>query len=126
MTAWTADELDGIGRAEELRIASRRPDGTLSPDVVIWAVVANGAIYVRSAHGAGNGWYRRALERGRGRIRAGGVERDVVFSDAAADPQDEVDAAYREKYARYPSIVPGIVGPALHDLTIRITPADPA
>lgn len=124
--AWTEDELDRIGRAEELRIASRRPDGSFGPYVIIWAVVADGAVYARSAHGAGNGWYRRALTRGSGRIRAGGVERDVVFSHAADGPQAAIDAVYRKKFARYPSIVPGIIGPAVHDVTIRITPADPA
>lgn len=128
--AWTPGELDRIDRAEELRIASRRPDGTLSPYVIIWAVVADGAVYARSAHGAGNGWYRRALARGAGRIRSGGIERDVVVTHAADGPQDAIDAAYRAKYARYPSIIPGIVGPAVHDVTLRITPAgspaDPA
>jgi hypothetical protein len=124
--AWTKGEIDRIGRAEELRIASRREDGSLSPDVIIWAVAAEGAVYARSAHGAGNGWYRRALERGAGRIRVGGVDLDVVFVHAGDGPQDAIDAAYRKKYARYPSIVPGIVGPAVHDVTIRITPADPA
>ena len=29
MTGWTSDELARIGTAEELRIASRRRDGTL-------------------------------------------------------------------------------------------------
>lgn len=29
MTAWTADELDRIGAAEELQLASLRDDGTL-------------------------------------------------------------------------------------------------
>lgn len=120
--AWAEDELSRIGRAEELRIASRRADGSLSPYVVIWAVVADGAVYARSAHGATNGWYRRALARGRGRIRAGDVERDVVFTPAANGPQAAIDTAYREKYARYPSIVPGIIGPAVHDVTIRMTP----
>ncbi len=39
---------------------------------------------------------------------------------------DGMRASYRKKCARYSSIVPGIVGPAIHDVTIRITPADPA
>jgi hypothetical protein len=29
MTTWTSEELAKIGKAEELAIASRRPDGTL-------------------------------------------------------------------------------------------------
>jgi len=37
-----------------------------------------------------------------------------------------IDAAYGEKYARYPSIVAGIVGTAVRDVTIQIVPADHA
>jgi hypothetical protein len=48
MAAWTADELDRIGRAMELAVASRRADGTLSPYVTIWGVRSGDDIYIRS------------------------------------------------------------------------------
>ena len=35
MTAWTSDELNKIGNAEELQIASLRRDGTLRNPVTI-------------------------------------------------------------------------------------------
>jgi hypothetical protein len=38
MTAWTEEELGRIGEAEELQLASERPDGTLRPHVTIWVV----------------------------------------------------------------------------------------
>ena len=84
MTAWKPDDLRTIGDAEELRLASRRTDGSLRPYVTMWVVRAGDELYVRSAHGAGNPWYRRALAAGTGRIRAGGVERDVTFAGAPA------------------------------------------
>jgi hypothetical protein len=71
VTAWTADELARIGRATELDIASRRPDGTLRPFVTIWVVRVGDDVYVRSAHGYANLWSQRALASGEGRIRAG-------------------------------------------------------
>ena len=37
-SAWTDEELRGIGGATELQVASRRPDGTLRPYVTIWGV----------------------------------------------------------------------------------------
>jgi hypothetical protein len=37
-TAWTSDELNKIGKAEELKIASLRRDGTLRNSVIIWVV----------------------------------------------------------------------------------------
>jgi hypothetical protein len=123
MTAWTTDELDRIGRAEELQVASVRPDGTLRPFVTIWTVRVGAEVYVRSAYGRDNPWYRRALASGVGRIRAGGVERDVSFAGAEAGVHDAIDAAYHAKYDRYgPAIVGTVVGDHAHDVTIRLLP----
>ena len=36
MTGWTADELEKIESADELEIASLRPDGTLGSQRTIW------------------------------------------------------------------------------------------
>jgi hypothetical protein len=79
--AWTADELARIEGATELRLASRRSDGTPRPFVTIWVVRAGDDVYVRSAYGHANAWFRRAQASGEGQIRAGGVERDVVFEE---------------------------------------------
>ena len=83
MTNWTNEELTRIGDAEELRIASLRGDGTLRPFVTIWVVRVDDNLYVRSAYGADNPWFRRAKASGSGRIRAGGIERDVTFAAPA-------------------------------------------
>jgi hypothetical protein len=121
MTSWTDDELDKIGSADELRLASRRPDGTLRPYVTIWTIRSGDAVYVRSAYGADNPWYRRARSSGTGRIQAGGVERDVTFEDA---PDADLDQDYHRKYDRYgPAIVGSVVGPDVAELTLRLTPA---
>lgn len=127
MTAWTADELTRIGRAEELRLASTRPDGTLRPYVTMWVVRAGDDLYVRSAYGPDNPWYRRAVASRAGRISAGDLERDVTFVDAAPDVHEDVDAAYHAKYDRYgPRIVGSVVGPAVRDVTLRLVPREPA
>ena len=54
MTAWSSDELARIGGAEELHLASARPDGTLRPYVTMWVVWAGDDLYVRSAYGPDN------------------------------------------------------------------------
>lgn len=123
MTAWTPDELDWIGKAEELQLASSRPDGTLRPYVTIWAVRAGNDLYVRSAYGQDNPSFRRATASGTGRIRAGGVERDVTFASADQDAHAAIDAAYHTKYDRYgPQIVGSVVGPAVQDVTLKLMP----
>jgi hypothetical protein len=109
MTAWTPDELARVGRAAELQIASRRPGGSLRPFVTIWTVRAGEDIYVRSAHGWDNGWFQRALRSGEGRIRAGGVERDVIFEQPGPEAASEISAAYHAKYDRYGAAMVGTV-----------------
>ena len=123
MTAWTEQELERIGEAQELQLASERPDGTLRPYVTMWVVRVDHELYVRSAYGANNPWFRRAKASGVGRIRAGGLERDVTFAQPAPDVHPDIDATYRGKYERYgPAIVGTVVGSLAHAVTIRLVP----
>lgn len=81
---WTAADLDRTGLAEELELASRNVDGTVRPSVTMWAARVGDELFVRSAHGPNNGWYRRAVAIRTGRIRSGGVDHDVTCDDAVA------------------------------------------
>jgi hypothetical protein len=123
MSDWTTDELARIGTADELGISSRRPDGTLRPFVTIWGVRVGNDLYVRSAHGYDNPWFQRALASGEGRIRAGGVERDVGFEVPGPEVVDDLDAAYHAKYDRYgPRTVATVVSPEAARSTLRLAP----
>lgn len=129
MTAWTPDELRRIGGTDELQISSRRPDGSIRPFVTIWAVRVGDEIFVRSAYGSTNPWYRRALASGAGRVRAGGVEREVEFTVVAVDDLEShaaIDAAYHAKYDRYGArIVGNVVGDHAREVTLRLEPSSP-
>ncbi|ACQ82365.1 conserved hypothetical protein [Beutenbergia cavernae DSM 12333] len=125
MAEWTTAELADVGQADELRVASSRADGSLRPFVTIWVVRAGDDLYIRSAYGPENGWFRRALASGQGRIRAGGVEKDVTFEQVGAEVADAVDAAYHAKYDRYgPRIVNTVVGAGQELTTIRLLPRE--
>jgi hypothetical protein len=125
---WTDDELRHVGAATELQIATRRDDASLRPYVTIWTVRAGDHLYVRSAYGADNPWFRRATASGSGRIRAGGIERDVTFtpvSELDAATQAAVDAAYHAKYNSYgPQIVGTVTGAHAAPVTLRLVPQD--
>ena len=123
MTTWTSDELKKIGNAEELRIASLRADGTLRKPVIIWVVRLGDVLYVRSVNGRTSGWFRGVQTRHEGHIQAGGVEKDVTFVEEA-DPMinDQIDAAYRTKYRRYPQYVAPLLPPAARAATIKLVP----
>lgn len=125
MSGWTSDELDRIGNATELELASRRRDGTLRPYTTMWVVRAGDDLYVRSAYGPNSGWYVRAKASGQGRIRAGGVERDVTLTEAPAEAHRDIDAAYWKKYERYGAkIVDTVTGPDAEAVTIRLVGSD--
>ncbi|HET6478811.1 MAG TPA: DUF2255 family protein [Actinoplanes sp.] len=120
---WNDDELSRIGGADELQVSSRRTDGTLRPYVTIWVVRDGDDLFIRSAYGATNGWFRRAKASGTGRIKAGGVERDVTFAEADLAESAAIDRAYHRKYDLYgPKIVGTVVGADVAPLTIRLIP----
>jgi len=123
MTDWTAEELDRIGAADELQIAPLSADGSLRPYTTIWVVRVSEDVYVRSYRGRGGGWFGRALHRHAGRIRAGGVERDVAFEEPADADDAAIDQAYRDKYAGYSrAYVDPMVSPDAAAATLRLTP----
>jgi hypothetical protein len=103
-TAWSTEELDRIGAADELDIAARRRDGTLRTPTTIWVVRSGNDLFVRSYRGLEGAWYRGTKARREGHIRSAGVDKDVTFV-AATDPgtNAQIDDAYRGKYRRYGS-----------------------
>jgi len=124
MTTWMSDELNKIGTAEELQIASLRRDGTLRKPVTIWVVRHGDDLYVRSVNGRNSAWFRGTQVRHEGHIRAGGVDKDVTFMEESdPDLNDQIDAAYRTKYRRYAaSIISSIVSPEARSATIKLAP----
>ena len=126
MTTWTIDELNKIGKAEELQIASLRRDGTLRNPVTIWVVRVGDNLYIRSVYGRGSGWFRGTQARHEGHIRAGGVDKDVTFVEEK-DPSlnKQIDTSYRTKYRRYASsIINSTLSPEARSATIKLIPRE--
>jgi hypothetical protein len=121
---WTNDELNKIGRAEELEIQSLRRDHTLRNPVTIWVVRVGDDIYVRAYKGRTSPWFRGAQTRHEGHIQAGGVDKDVAFlEESEPTVNDQVDAAYRTKYRRYAgSILNSVLTPEARAATIKLIP----
>lgn len=121
MPAWSNDELERIGAAEELQIASLRRDGTLRRPVTIWVVRHGNDLYVRSVNGRGSSWFRGIQVRHEGHIRAGGVDKDVNF--VGLDEVDDVDEEYRTKYRRYAAcIIDAITSAEARATTLKLVP----
>jgi hypothetical protein len=124
VSPWTSNELDAIGRADELRVTVQRTNGTLRKPVTIWVVRVGDDLYVRSYKGPESPWYRGIQASHAGHVHSGGVGKDVTFVDEA-DPavRDEVDAAYRDKYRNFSaSFVDPMVGPTARAATLKLVP----
>ncbi|GAA0921916.1 DUF2255 family protein [Nonomuraea longicatena] len=123
-TTWTTDELTRIQGADELQIAARGDDGALRDPVTIWVVRDGDDLFVRSFRGSGGRWFRAASASHAGHVQAGGVDKDVTFSEENDRGVNErVDAAYRAKYGRYDAAyVDPMVGPEARATTLRLVP----
>lgn len=123
MTTWTNDELNKIGKADELQISSLRDDGTLRNPVTIWVVRVGDDLYVRAVKGRSGPWYRGTQTRHEGHIQSGGVKKDVFFVEEK-DPgiNDLIDIAYLTKYIHYPQYVAPMVTPEVKAATIKLVP----
>lgn len=77
MSAWPTSDLAAIAAEDELRVAARRADGTLRDRRIVWHVIVDAALYIRSVRGEAGAWYRGVQA---GVVDAGGVRAEVTFT----------------------------------------------
>lgn len=122
MSNWTEAELTRIAAADDLHIAPFREDGvTYGTPTWIWSVVVNGALYVRAYHGKDSRWYKAAVTQKAGRVRVAGIEREVALESVTGGINDQIDAAYRAKYAKSPYLRP-MIAEGARAATVKISP----
>ena len=123
MTAWKDDDLAKIGAAEEVQIAPLGRDGKPGKPVTVWVVRHEDDLYIRSVRGRRGLWFLATQATHEGRIRAGGVQRDVTFVDADHDINDGIDVAYRAKYRRYAgSILNSVLTAGARSTSMKLVP----
>ena len=123
MKTWTRDELSKFGAADEIEIATLGRDGRPRKAVAIWIVRLGDDFYIRSAYGRGSAWFRGVQRLHEGRIRAGGIQKDVSFLDPDLRLTDEIDAAYRTKYRRHGAqYVNMMVSPEARSASLKLLP----
>jgi hypothetical protein len=126
MTGWTRNDLERIGAADELQLASFKEDGTLRKPVTIWVVRVGDDLYVRAYRGREGAWFRHIQPQHKGRIVAGGVTKGVTFVDVNDDEalNNEIDAAYQSKYRRYSATyVDPIIAPQARATILKLVPS---
>ena len=123
MTCWTPHDLERIGAAEELQLATFKKDGVLHKPVTIWVVRVGDDLYLRAYRGRETAWFQHIQRQSEGRIEAGGVTKDVTLVDASTDGAlgNQIDAAYQSKYRRYSATYVGpMIAPQAHATTLKL------
>jgi hypothetical protein len=88
----------------------------------IWAVVVDGVPYIRSGYGPQSKWYRRLQRTGRAVFTDGERRYPVTIENMADEAtNNDVDAAYRAKYAGQRTGLAGVVTPQARAHTMRLT-----
>jgi hypothetical protein len=107
---------------EEIEIETSRGGDAPVHRTIIWAVVDDGAVYVRSYRGPGARWYREVLENPDVVIHIAG---EAVPARAVHAPDEEsiehATAGFQRKYAASPE-VEAMVRADVLDTTLRLEP----
>ncbi len=116
---YSAAELDLIDRAEEVEIETSGAEGAVHR-TIIWAVVDDGSVFVRSYRGPDARWYREALTDPSIALHVNGRRlpaRAIPAIDAGSI--ERTSTGLLRKYAGDPA-ANAMVAPELLDLTLRL------
>lgn len=122
MDKFAREVLGALDRADEVYIETGRGG---SSGTVIWAVVVDDSVFVRSVRGEKGRWYREASASREATLRVDGRRVPVrVVPETDAAVIGKVSEAYREKYeASYPGPTAAMVREEVLATTLRLLPA---
>lgn len=115
-------DLARLAQLEEIEVETRSTDGAVHRTVV-WPVVRDGVVYLRSYRGPSGRWYREALADPSVVLHVGGRRIPARVVPAADEPSIEAcSAALREKYPSSYSLGAMLADEVL-PTTLRVVPA---
>jgi hypothetical protein len=119
MSKFDADTLRALRDTEEVAI---RTDKHPKTAVVIWVVVADGEVFVRSARGAKGRWYRDLAAGGSATLEVAG--RRLAVQATPATDQASIARASREYLSKYQSSphAQAVVRAEVLPTTLRLEP----
>ena len=123
--SFDTETLQLLDRSREVRIETRRNADSPVHRTIVWVVVVEGGVYVRSVRGQKGRWYREISSNPEGALHAG--ERRIPVRAAPATDEATVDAvseAYRRKYEEsWPGPTAAMLRPDVLPTTVKLTPA---
>jgi hypothetical protein len=111
-----------IATAREVEIETRRADDAPVHRTIVWVVVADGDVYVRSLHGEQGRWYRELMAHPEAVLHVGG-EAFPVHAVRAADPESvrRTSEGFRTKYGDSTALR-SMIRDEIASTTVRLEP----
>jgi hypothetical protein len=121
--SFSGEDLAAIDAAEEIRIETQAPGGPVHR-TIIWIMVDDGEVFVRSVDGEKGRWYQDAKANPAVAIHVDG-RRLPATAIPADDPDsiDRVSAALNRKYAGHGGSLQSMLKPHNFATTLRLEPA---
>jgi hypothetical protein len=123
--SFDAETLRLLDETKEVRIETRRDGDSPEHRTIIWVVVVEGEVFVRSVRGQRGRWYREISSNPEGALH---VQDDRIPVQAIPVTEeamvDAVSAAFRSKYQQSsPSSTEAMVRPETLPTTLKLWPA---
>jgi hypothetical protein len=117
--------LDLLDESKEVFIETSSKADSPERRTIIWVVVVEGEVFVRSVQGRKGRWYQRISAHPEGALIAGDASIPVRAAPATDEETvDAVSAAFRSKYEKeWPGPTEGMVRPATLPTTLKLSPA---
>jgi len=123
--SFEAETLRLLDETREVRIETRRDGNSQKHRTIIWVVVVEGEVFVRSVRGPRGRWYREISSNPEGALHVEDVRIPVLAAPATEGATvDAVSAAFRSKYQRpSPASTEAMVRPETLPTTLKLSPA---
>jgi hypothetical protein len=120
-----AETLRLLDETKEVRIETRRDGDSPEHRTIIWVVVVEGEVFVRSVRGRRGRWYREISSNPEGAVHVGDDRIPVrAASVTEGATVDAVSAAFRSKYQQSsPASTEAMVRPETLPTTLKLSPA---
>jgi hypothetical protein len=123
--SFDAETLRLLDETREVRIETRRDAHSPEHRTIIWVVVVEGEVFVRSLRGQRGRWYREISSNPEGALHAKNDRIAVQAAPATGEATvDAVSAAFRSKYQQSsPASTEAMVRPETLPTTLKLSPA---
>ena len=123
--SFDAETLRLLDDTKEVYIETRRDGDSPEHRTIIWVVVVEGEVFVRSVRGQRGRWYREISSNSEGALHVEDDRIPVRATPAAEGTTvDAVSAAFRSKYEQSsPASTEAMVRPETLPTTLKLSPA---